>query len=185
MSISSNITTGTTGDGTPDTGDGAGIDKQTLAEDQAVVVFSVGTFNPAAENRHRVTADVTADLLVVTGRHAGRRDRQWREWGNLAKQMGAQPAGVTVVGRVTSGPGSTPGSRWYGIDFRSITDVEVAAARAMVADVLARDALLDAEARTRAAAQPVAQPVAQPAAAPVAASRPLVEIGDRPLDTPF
>lgn len=112
----------------PDDGE---IIKTTLAEDNALVAFSVIAYTPEAETQYGTNADVTVDLLVVDGRLAGRRDRQWRAFGNLARQLGAQPVGETVVARITSGMGKVPGSRWYGADF-DVDDNDLAVARTAI-----------------------------------------------------
>lgn len=107
------------------------ITKTALASDRALIVFSVISFDPNAETHFGFSPDATVDLLVVSGRFAGRRDRQWRVFGNLARQLGEQPAGETTVGRVTSGPGKVAGSSWYGIDF-DVSDAEMEAAKAAI-----------------------------------------------------
>lgn len=96
-----------------------------------LVAFTVTGYDEAALTQYGAQAQVDVDLLVVDGPSAGARDPRWRTFGNLARQMGAQPAGATVVARVTSGPGRAPGSTWYGINL-DVSDADVELARAAV-----------------------------------------------------
>lgn len=121
------VTRGTNPENTADT-----LDKQQLAADHALIVFAVHSYNPNAELHYRTDAEAVLDVLVLSGRHRARREREWRVFGNLARQAGTQLPGVSVVARVTSGPAKTAGSTWYGLDF-DVTDDELDTARRGIA----------------------------------------------------
>jgi hypothetical protein len=89
-----------------------------------LIAFSVVDYDPKSIGKFGVQPSVEVDLLVVTGPHAGTHDPSWKTFGNLAKQLGSQQAGATIAARVTSGPGATAGSTWYGADF-DLSDAEL------------------------------------------------------------
>ena len=94
-----------------------------------LVAFAVTDYDPKEAGQYGVQPRVDVDLIVCSGERAGERDERWRTWGNLAEQMGAQERGRTIVARVASGPGKTQGSKWYGLDFDSVTDDDLLQAR--------------------------------------------------------
>jgi hypothetical protein len=97
----------------------------------SLIAFSVLDFDPDEPGDYGRQPRVDVDLLIVDGELAGTRDEKWRTWGNLAGQMGAQAAGVTIAARVTSGPGKVKDSSWYGLDF-ALTPEEIAIVREAV-----------------------------------------------------
>lgn len=118
-----------------------------------IIVFAVDSYDPAEKGQYGVQPRVDADLLVVTGRAGGRRDRRWRTWGELARQM-AEQSGTTVA-RVITGHGKS-GSRWFGLDF-DITPGEASA----VAEVVAA---ASGDPRLVVTPEPAAKPVKSPPA---------------------
>ena len=99
-----------------------------MAEDRALIVFALGTYQASVDTVYGQQPYAVVDGLVVTGRDAGRRERAWTVWGNLDRQLGTQAPGASIVARVVSGAGRTPGSTWYGLDF-NISDADLEAAR--------------------------------------------------------
>jgi hypothetical protein len=103
-----------------------------------VIAFAVTDYDPKEAGQYGVQPRVDVDLIVCSGDRAGERDERWRTWGNLAAQMGEQDHGRTIVARVASGPGKTQGSTWYGLDFDTIGDAELMAARKAILEATAR-----------------------------------------------
>lgn len=99
----------------------------------AVVVFTTKAYNPHAETSFSAdTHEWHGSILVVDGPFAGREEKDSRQWGNIARDLGLLPAGSTGVGRVTTGKSATKGrGNWFGVDWE-VSDEDVAAAKAAV-----------------------------------------------------
>lgn len=83
----------------------------------SLVAVRVLGYDDEHMSRYGVGHKTELDLLVVDGEMAGLLEEQWTTYGELARQLGEQTPNVWIGCRVTSGPGSAPGSRWFGADF--------------------------------------------------------------------
>jgi hypothetical protein len=105
--------------------------KQDLVDE--LVAFVVVDYDPDAATDFGRQPVVDVELLVCSGEHKGTYDATWRNWGNLARQMGEQGDG-TIAARVTSGAGKVKDSTWFGLDFELSAD-ELAEVRQAVMDI--------------------------------------------------
>src|SRR4051812_47878660 len=106
------------------------LDREWL-RDQLIIV-SVNEYDPDAQTSFGPQAQVDCDLLIASGEHQGERDEHFMTWGNLARQIGANEVGSTVVLRVIQG--GTPDRRWWGVD-TDISDTEFEQAQQVLLDV--------------------------------------------------
>lgn len=97
-----------------------------------LVIVSVNEYEPEAVTSFGKTSQVDCDLLIASGEHQGERDEHFVTWGNLARQIGANEVGSTVVVRVIQG--GPPDKRWWGVD-ADVTDDEFAHAQQVLLDV--------------------------------------------------
>lgn len=95
----------------------------------ALLVVTMRQYDPACATKYGDQAMAEFDLLVVNGNRAGYVEKERREFGNLAMQIGRglQP-GDRGVGRYISGEGNQ-GRRWFGMEW-SEDDADYAAAEA-------------------------------------------------------
>lgn len=118
-----------------------------------IIVFSPHKYTPEAETRFGVQPQIDAEIILVTGPEAPCRDAEWREWGNLARNMSRIPIGAVGVARVASG--ASANGQWYGLDYDLPDDDRnqaLAVAQAVLSGLTAQPA--------PAAAAPAQQPAA-------------------------
>jgi hypothetical protein len=95
----------------------------------ALLVVMMRKYDPVCATKYGDQAMAEFDLLVVDGSRAGYAERERREFGNLAVQIGrGLSPGERGVGRFISGIGNQ-GRHWFGMEW-SEDDADYTAAKA-------------------------------------------------------
>lgn len=97
---------------------GAPADPDRPTKDQLVgslIAITGGDYDPAFDTSYGEQPMAEFDLVVIDGEFAGYTEDARREFGNLAKQIGAAlNRGELGLGRIESGTGNK-GRTWFGI----------------------------------------------------------------------
>lgn len=94
-----------------------------------LLVIRMRDYEPEFETKYGAQASALFDLFVVDGKHAGYKEADRREFGNLAQQIGdGLETGDIGCGRYVTGQGAQ-GRAWFGIEWVE-DDEELARAEA-------------------------------------------------------
>lgn len=152
---------------TPRAANRDGLSKTDLVDD--LVVIMPVAYEPNKHTKYGETATLIAEIVVVTGEHAGETEERFWCAGNLAKQIGDALMENEIAPMFIRSGKAANGNQWFGADWDLTTD-QVAEAEAAWLAAHPVEVPRDGAPRKLGGAQP---PVSRPAGTPPAAGAPL------------